>query len=241
MDNLKLGLNILGKYVVCIIMCFFVTFSFIAVFSMLTLEMIGYEAAVFETEDSETPIEQYVHYYSDGDDAKKEYYEEKGYIIATREFAGEFSGTPYVVCHIIAQAISLALFIITVPHTLYKQGKSDANAVSCSRLKEDKLRGLKAGLVTAAVNFASWVCLLLGKVGAFPAGLSIYSFSNYHIYGYQKLIFGADPSIPATDISWTGIILALLPVVLTSVACAVTYLLGYKDINLYEKAVYKNK
>lgn len=239
MDSLKLGFNILGKYVVCIIMCFFVIFSFVAIFSMLTLEMVGYEAAVFETEDSETPIEQYVHYYSDGDDLKKAEYEEKEYIVATREFAGEFSGTPYVVCHIIAQAISLILFIIIVPHTLYKQGKSDANAVSCSRLKEDKLRGLKAGIVTAAVNLASWICLLLAKLGVFASGLQIYNLANYHLYGYQKLIFGNITKV--ADISWTGIILAFLPVVLTLGVCAVTYLLGYKDINLYEKAIYKNK
>lgn len=237
MENLKLGFNILGKYIVCIIMCFFVTSSIIITFSTLTLKMVGYEAAVFETEDSETPIEQYVHYYSDGDDLKKAEYEEKEYIVVTREKPGEFTGTPYIVCHIIAQAISLTLFIIIVPHTLHKQGRSDANAVSCGRREEDKLRGLKAGLVPAVVSLASWVCLLLGKLGVFPAGLSIYSFANYHLFGYQKLIFGG--AVNVANIGWTGIFLALLPVVLTLAACAVTYILGYKDINLYEKTVYK--
>jgi hypothetical protein len=238
MNNLKLGLNILGKYVVCIVMCFFITFSFIAIFSMMSLEMVGYEAAVFENEKAEEPIEQYTHYYSDGDDAKKADYEAKKYIVVTREFAGEFSGSPYITCHIVAQAISLVLFVVIVPHTLYKQGRLDANAVSCGRMEEDKLRGLKASLIPSAVSLASWVCLILAKLQVFKAGLQIYSFANYHLYGFQKLIFGNVDS--AAQISWSSMALALIPVLLTVAACAVTYILGYKDINLYEKTVYEN-
>lgn len=238
MTDLKLGFNILGKYIVCIIMCFFITFSFIAIFSMLTIEMVGYEAAVFENEEDTDPLEQYIHYYSDGEDEKMADYKEKGYIVATREFAGAFSGTPYVVCHIIAQAVSLVIFIMVVPHALYKQGRTDANAVSCGRMAEDKLRGLKAGIVPALVSLLSWGALLMAKLGIWPIGLQVFSFTNYHLYGYQKLIFGNITS--AADIGVVGLILALLPVVLTFVSCTVTYLLGYKDINLYEKAVYKN-
>jgi hypothetical protein len=238
MTNLKLGFNILGKYIVCIVMCFFITFSFIAIFSMLTLEMVGYEAAVFENKEATEPTEQYIHYYSDGDDTKKAELEKQGKIVVTREFAGEFSGSPYIVCHIIAQAVSLVIFIMVVPHTLYKQGRSDANAVSCGRMEEDKLRGLKAGLVPSALSLASWGALLCAKVGVFPIGLQVYSFANYHMFGYQKLIFGNVTS--AANIGVTGLILALVPTLLILGSCVITYLLGYKDINLYEKAVYKN-
>ncbi len=237
MTNLNLGLNILGKYIVCIVMCFFITFSFIAIFSMLTLDMVGYEAAVFEKEEDTEPKEQYIHYYSDGEDAKKAEYEDKGWIVVTREFAGEFAGSPYIVCHIVAQTVSLIIFIMVVPHTLYKQGRVDANAVSCSRMTEDKLRGLKAGLVPSVLSLASWVALLLAKLGIFPVGLQVYSFANYHMFGYQKLIFGNVTT--AANIGTAGLILALVPTLLILVSCTLTYLMGYKDINLYEKAVYK--
>lgn len=237
MSNIKLGFNISGKYILCVVMCFFVTFSFIALFSMLTLEMIGYEAVVYVADESQEVIDTYNHYYSDGEDTKKAEYEAKGYKVSTREFTGEFEGTPYVACHIISQTVCLIIFVMTVPNSLYKQGKTDANTVSCGRMEEDKLRGLKAGVVTAVFNLASWVALVLGKLGLLAGGLQVYAFSNYYLYGYQQLIFGSQPSV--SDIGWNSIVLALLPAVLVLVLCWLTYLLGYKDINLYEETVYK--
>ena len=237
MQIFKQGFSVLGRYLICLVMCFFVTFSFIAIFSMFTLEMIGYEAAIFETEESEEPIEEYIHYYSDGEDVKKKDAEAKEQIVVTREFADEFDGAPFIASHIISQTVSLVLFFAIVPSSLNKLGRSDLNAVNCGRAEEDKLKGLKAGLIPMAFGLASWVCLVLSKLGIMGAGLSLYSFANYHFFGYQKLIFGGATS--AAQISWGGIFLALLPVVLTLAACTVAYLLGYKDISLYEKTVYK--
>lgn len=240
MENLKCGFNILGKYVVCLLMCFFITVSFSAIFSIATIEMIGYEAAVFENEDSNEPIEQYTHYYSDGTDTKKAQYEKEGYIVATREISSEFNGTtPYIVSHVISQIIALIIFVIIVPRTLYDKGRTDSNAVSFGRMEEDKLSGLKAGLVPASVSLVGWIFLITAKFGFFKAGLQVYSFLNYHLYGYQKLIFGTDPVIAVTELSWMSVILAILPVILTLILCTTTYLLGYKGINLYEKTIYK--
>lgn len=237
MQILKQGFSVFGRYLICIVMCFFVTFSFIAMFSMFTLEMVGYEAAIFETEESEEPIEQYIHYYSDGEDAKKTAAEAKKQIVVTREIAGDFEGAPYIASHVISQTVALVLFFAIVPSSLNKLGRNDLNAVNCGRAEEDKMKGFKAGLIPTAFGFASWICLLLSKLGLMNAGLSIYSFANYHFFGYQKLIFGTAST--ASQISWGGIYLALLPVVLTLAACTVAYILGYKDISLYEKTVYK--
>lgn len=237
MKTFKLSLSVLGKYVICLLMCFFVTFSFIAVFSMFSLDMIGYDAAIFENEEASEPLEEYKHYYADGEDTKKAEAESKNQIVVTREFASEFSGTPYVACHIIAQAVSLTLFIAIMSSSLNKQGRADLNAVHCGRAKEDILKGLKVGLVPTGVSIASWVCLVLAKSGIFKAGLPIYSFANYHFFGYQKLIFGNNVAVEA--LSTGTLFLALLPAVITLAVCTVAYILGYKDISLYEKAVYK--
>lgn len=237
MKTLKLSLTVLGKYIICLLMCFFVTFSFIAVFSMFSLEMIGYEAAIFENEEATEPLEEYIHYYADGDDTKKAEAEAKKQIVVTREFADEFKGTPYIACHIISQTVSLILFVAVMSSSLNKQGRADHNAVTCGRAKEDILKGLKVGLLPAGVSLASWVCLVLAKFGCFKAGLPIYSFLNYQFFGYQKLIFGSNTV--ATALSTGVLFLALLPVVITLAVCTVAYILGYKDISLYEKAVYK--
>lgn len=239
MQTLKLGFSTLGKYIVCLIMCFLVTVSFIAVFSMLTLDMVGYDAAIFESEESEEPIEQYQHFYSDGEDLKKKEAEEKDYIVVTREFAGPFEGAAYIACHIIAQAISLVMFVMVMSSALNKKGRADRNAVSCGRDKEDILKGFKAGLVPVGFSLLSWGCLVLAKLDIFKPGLQIYSFANYHFFGYQKLIFAQGNSVNPVEISYAALFLALLPAVITLAVCTTAYILGYKEINLYEKTVYK--
>ncbi len=240
MENIKLGFNLLGKYVVCLIMCFFITFSFIAIFTMIAPPpMAGYEAAVLENEEADTPMDSYVHYYSDGEDIKKAEYEKEGYIVNTREFAGKLSGTPYTVCHIIVQIINLILFIFIISHGLNKKGRIDASNISRGHGEEDLLCGLKVGIVPAAFSLVTWIFLILGKLGIVVGGTAIYAYGNYHLFGYQQLIFSGAAS-PA-EIGWLGVALALLPVVLTLAVCAVSYLLGYKGINVYEKTVYKSK
>ena len=239
MTNTKLGLVTLGKYIVSMIMCFLVTFSFIAIFTMATIDMIGYEAAIFENEDATEPMETYEHYYSDGDDVKKVEAEKKGYIVNTREIAEEFSGTPYIICHILSQAVSLILFVALVSNKLNTQGRFDRNAVNCGRAEEDKLRGLKAGLFPTVFSLLSWGCLVLAKFGMFKLGLTVYSFANYHFFGFQKLIFGGTANVNPETFGVGVLLLALIPAVVTLVVCTVSYWLGYRDISLYEKAVYK--
>ncbi len=240
MEKIKLGFNLLGKYVVCLIMCFFITFSFIAIFTMISPPpMAGYEAAVLENSESETPIDSYVHYYKDGEDTKKADYEKEGYIVNTREFAGRLSGTPYVVCYVIVQIINLILFIFIISGGLIKKGKVDASNISRGYGIEDLTVGIKVGLVPAAFSFITWIFLILSKTGVMHSGTAIYAYANYHLFGYQQLIFG-QASTP-TEISWLSIVLALLPVVLILAVCSVAYVMGYKNIDLYEKTVYKSK
>jgi len=236
----KLSLNLLGKYLICLLMCFFTFFSFTAIFAMNTTpNVIGQQVAVFETKESEEPIEEYAHYYENGEDTKKIDYEKKGYVVVTRDITGGLIGTPAIVSNTISQIISLIFFVIIVPRVLYKEGIADINRVSCGRAKEDKLKGFKAGIPLAAIQFVSWILLILAKVGILQTGHIFYKFINYHIYGIQQLILlnTNDP----TKIPVWSLCVALLPVIITLLVCFITYLLGYKDINIYDKLVYKKK
>ncbi len=233
MSNLKLGGITLLKYILSVLMCFLITFSFVAIFIMTSAEVVGYHAAI---SDGDKAIEQYTHYYSDGTDLKLADAEAKGYKVEKVELRGELEGTPFVLCHLISQTISLVLFVAMTAKSLNTQGRLDRNAVSCDRAEEDLLRGFKIGLFPACLSLVSWVFLLLNKFGVVGFGQNIYTLTNYHFFGYQKLIFG---DIAAQNMSVTTLFLALLPTVLTLAVCTVAYILGYKDISLYEKAVYK--
>ncbi len=236
----KLSLNLLGKYLVCLLMCFFTFSSFTIIFSLTNPpDVIGQYVAVFETEESTTPIEEYTHYFENGEDVKKAEYEKKGYNVVAHDITDALRGTPAIVSNTISQIISLVFFVIIVPYVLYKEGIADINRVSCGRVKEDKLKGFKAGIPLAAIQFVSWILLILAKVGILQTGHIFYKFINYHIYGIQQLILlnTNDP----TKIPVWSLCVALLPVIITLFVCWLTYLLGYKDINIYDKLVYKKK
>ena len=280
MDNMQSGFKVLGKYFLCVILCFFTFFSFAAIFSMMDSTKDAYTATVYELKEVESytykkadgddnkkadfeakgylvkaeeiteegykatvyelgeEIDAYVHEYSNGKDNKKIEYEKQGNLVKTAEF-NILQGGPFIVYLVIAQIIALIFFVIMVPREVYQMGLRDINRVSRGEISEDKLRGLKIGLVPSACSFFSYICLLLFRGGMLASGHFIYQYFNYYSFGYQTFIFGGDPKTPV--FSTLSIALAFLPVILPALVCWAAYLLGYKDINLYEKTVYKKK
>jgi hypothetical protein len=244
MENFKIGLSVFGKYIICLLLCFFTVVSFSAIFSIIyPPEAIGEYMVVYKAAEKDEDIKiehEYAHMYKDGEDTKKAEYEAQGYKVeSARKITGAMSGMPAILAHFISQTISLGFFIVIVPYELYRHGQTDRNKVQCGRMAEDKLRGIKAALPVAAVEFASWEGLVLAKLGVFRVGFSFYRFTNYHMFGLQQLVIG-NPEDYTTIPVWS-IVLALFPVLLTIFVCWLNYTLGYKDINLYEKLVYKKK
>lgn len=232
MTTLKLGAKTLGRYILSVIMCFLVYFSFVAIFTMTSAEVVGYSAVIVETD------EIYTHVYSDGDDLKKAEAEKQGYTVNTVENR-QLSADMLTICHIISQVVSIVLFAALLAKQLNAQGRSDRNAVGCGRMEKNLLRGFVIGLFPAGVSFISWACLLLAKFGVFARGLEIYRYVNYPFFGFQTYIFGGTTVVDPSKIGTAALLLALVPAAVILLVCSLAYILGYKDISLYEKAVYK--
>ncbi len=237
LDTVKLGFSVLGRYFICLIMCFFITFSIIAVFTMATVEIIGYDAFVVDANDE--IVAEYTHLFSDGEDTKKTQYEAEGYKVSTLDKATEFGGSASLAAYIISQIIGLVFFVFVVPRNIYFEGAADANKVARGRAEKDALKPLKIAIPTAVFSFLSFIYLIIGKAFGIKGAFTIYNFANYHLYPYQKLIFG--DAISAEAIGWGSVALAFLPTLLVILVCTVTYILGYKGINVYEKAVYQKR
>lgn len=252
MDNTKINFSVLGKFVICLLMCVFTIWSFFFLFTSLSVNIIGETRRVYaeaETEGEQEIIDTYDYMFENGEDkdTKKTEYEAQGYKVETVQvITGPIEGVYKVLAHTVSQVVCLFFFIVIVPHELYKQGQSDRNKVQCGYIAEDLFRGIKLGLGVVGVNLASWVCLLLAKLGVFSIGGIVYRYANYHLYGLQQFInfdavsFGAPVGEIAYDLL-VNLNLGLVPTALTVLVCWLTYLLGYKDINLYEKLVYKKK
>lgn len=239
LKTLKINLSLFMRYFVCLIMVFLVHISFITIFTIASTKDIGYDVYAVNSETGRQE-KLYTHYYADGEDARLEELEDSDTEFSTIVIRSAFEGAPYTACMIISQIFSLLIFILIVPSKLYKFGDSDANKVSFGRETEDLTRGLKYGIGPVIANLASYVVLILTKLGVIgDVGLSVFKLSNYHLFGYLQLVFGKSTTIDA--VGWGAIVLALLPLVLTAVSCALSYIFGYKRINLYDKLVFKNK
>ena len=234
MKIIKQNLSILGRYAVCQVFCFFIVFSFVATCTMIGVQMVGYNAYVI---DENEVVDEYVHYYSDGEDTKKAEFEANGYTVKTQEVPGKLEGAPLVVSVVLSQISCLVFFFIFVPYRVYKLGNEDAILIEREVICEDRLYGLKSTIMLSVVILVSYVILVLEKFGILDFGISVYKALNYYLYGYIELIFPDASS--AMQIATTGIILAFLAVIIVPVSCGVAYKIGLKNVNLYEKIVLK--
>lgn len=225
MDTTKTGFQLLLRYFSCVIMSFVIYFSFAAVFTLTLTEAVGYDVYITDKKTGQSE-KVYTHYYADGEDTRKAEYEALGTTVFTAELRSELTGAGSVLVFTIAQAVCIALFIAIVPGRLYRSGAEDAENAKerCTG------RWLIPSLFPAAIGLISFLFLVLNKLQVMGNhGLSIYRYANYHLYGLQRLLLGTGND--CAQISWIGILLAILPAALTVATCGMLYDFGYRGIH----------
>lgn len=159
---------------------------------------------------------------------------------ATSQTGDTVEGAAYVIMMVICQICALGTLALFINGNAYYIGDSDSNKVQFGRMKYDKLKGLKLGIVPAVFALISYIVLILGKLGIVgDIALVIFRFANYHLVGYNQLIFGNESN--AAELSWMSIAAALLCVIIVPLISHICYTLGYKRINLFERLVFKKK
>lgn len=237
MDTIKVGLNLIIRYLGSILMSFVIFLSFTAIFAMPLTEEIGYDAYITDEATGQTQ-KVYTHYYSDGEDTKKAEYESQGFKVQTAQLRSQLTGAGTALIFTAAQLVSIAIFIALVPNRLYRLGASDAEAGESRSIK----RWLIPSLFPAAISFVGFILLVLNKLQLIGnQGLSLYRFANYHLYGLLRLILGTGNN--GLQISPLAVCLSLLPAVLTILACGTLYEFGYRGfrplVSLKNKIKYK--
>lgn len=144
--------------------------------------------------------------------------------------------------NVVALLFQLMLFFTLIYANIWKIGNQDLNAVKFKRKEEDKLRGLKIGLIAAIPSALSYVLLLVEKAVGFWSGYTaLYRLGHLSLYPLITWAFGTNVSNTVAGVGWGGIALAAVPVVIMPLVAAVSYRIGYADILLGEKIVYKKK
>lgn len=225
MDTFKIGLNLTIRYIGSIVMCFLIFLSFMAIFTLPLTEAIGYDAYITDKATNRSE-KVYTHYYAEGEDTQKAQYEAQGLTVRTAELRSELSGFGAVLVFAAAQLLSLCLFIALVPSRLYRLGAQDAEAHTAQNIG----RWLMPALFPGAISLAGYLLLVLNKLHIVGnSGLSVYRYTNYHLFGFLRLLLGTGND--CSQIGWTAILLAISPVVLTILLCGLLYQLGYRNIH----------
>lgn len=236
-DILKKSLKIFYLLFIANIMSFFLIISINVITVIAFTEEIGY-TAYGVTEENGEQVELYTHYYADGEDTKKQEYEDMGYTITTPSLRSNPSKTTDTVSKIVAGLFCLMIVITIVYSEMWKFGDKDKTAVKYKGQKEQKSKGFIVGVAVSIPAVIFLLVLTVLKSGAtktFP--MLIYAFLNTYLYDLIYLI--ADNSTVFGALSILQILLLLLLLTIIPIVCGISYILGYNSFSISEKIIYK--
>lgn len=223
-----------GRQIIVTVMNIFVCVSLMVLATAAFTQVNGYDAVVYE-EDGKTEVERYTYLEADGEDTKKADYEEKGYIVTTNETRTPMSKTGQRIYYIVTQIIAILLMTGFIYPNLWSLGAKDSNLVRFKHKKEDKLRGLKIGAVATIPPLVLMLVIFVFGRKLFNVALFSLLFANF--YSLIGVIAGSAYMLSELAV-WQMVLMVLLLAIVPLISFG-AYLLGYKDISLGEKIVYK--
>ncbi len=247
MKIFKSGAKLWGSMVVAVLISFFLCASINAVCQAVFTETIGYTAHVY-TEESDELVDswEYKYYDPDGDgndngtDEKKLKYEEENYIVQITSKQSTLEGSGMATFLIISQILCGILVVSFASSNVYKQGFKDSNLVRIGHVKLDKLRGFKIGLVANIPFFVMFGLLVACGLGLSPnLRVTLYGYLNGYFYPIIHLIAGCSTKTVVSELNVLQYILLFLVQFIVPIISGIAYILGFKEINLSEKIVYK--
>lgn len=141
---------------------------------------------------------------------------------------------------ILSEVLMLCLLAALPYSIVWAQGDRDKNKVQFGHMQEDKLRGLKIGLMAGIPSYIGYILLLLSKLNVLlPGYFYAYRLLNMPFLPILNRLAGTDITSTA-QISWPAILAMLMVVVFVPLVCTIGYALGYKQISLSERFIYVN-
>ncbi|MBE6729499.1 MAG: hypothetical protein E7568_04635 [Ruminococcaceae bacterium] len=234
----KRGAKLFFKFAIGILMCLFVYFSFIFAFNAAFSDVTGYN---IYHHNSETSREEIVCIHNAEDtnpDGCKcsEYDGEKLNKINITALSKEKENIAIA----LAQFFSIVLITAVIYGSVWEMGNKDFSAVRLGKISSSKSKGVAIGAIAATPSIVIYLLLVLSWAKILnPHFLNTFRLLNSHFHGYLTFIYSSAKI--ATDLTIAQILLCAVPAIYLVLVSAVAYLLGFKDIKLFEKAIYKKK
>lgn len=231
----KTGLKLSTKFIIAIIMCIFIIVSLSMVVTVVATENVGYIA--YGTSSDSTEKEQlYEHYYENGEDELYDSYTEEGYTISKTYLRSNINEGAETVYLVLTQVFSTLILLTFVYPIFWEYGAKHKQAEKSGRGKMSLSFPVASGFV-AISPYILITLILYFAVPTFPlaAYKLLYSFN----YAFNCWIFGS--AVTFAELNIGQLLLCFAPFLIVPVASLVSYVLGYKNILIFENMVYKKK
>lgn len=231
-DTLKLSLKLFAKLFLCNVLSMVIVISLLFLANIFFTENAGYHAFGSKGENSE-PEFLYEYRFNDGEDTQYENYLSQGYTIHKKNIRTDVSKAGKAFVDALSQIVCILLVVMVLYSVLWNAGNKDANRVRFNRITYDKYKGIKVGLIASAPYILFSAAMLLLK--NFP--VVMYKLINSVFYIFIQLICGN--AVTFGEVGSFKIFILILIQLLFPVFAWVSYQLGYKDIILSDKLIYK--
>ena len=236
-ENVVFSAKLYLKQIIATVVCFFVVLSMDVLSLVMFSTETGYVAYGVK-EDSSQQEYLYTYEKSSGEDTKKAEYEDKGYTIKTSA-TRKINKNGMIFFYTVSQIFGLLIIISFTYSPLWNLGIKDNNAVKFGRKAEDKLRGLKIGFMTGTPYFVFCIVMLVLKfIPSVNVPTGLIGFVNAPFYSLIMLLFTQKTLAASSVFSILGLLLIgfIMPIF-----SHIAYSIGYKDISLSDKLLYKKK
>lgn len=232
------ALKVFGHIFIVCLVCFFIVISFNSLKVGLFSKDIGYDAYGRISEEAE-PEFLYTYYYDDGEDEKAKEYEDEGYQLLKYSIRSEVEPSADIFLSIISQIACLIILISFIYNDLWKAGNKDFEATRIHGVPYSKFKGLYIGLISILPSFLFLTFSLITKnsiMAELP--IAIYTYANCYAF---EIIFSATNGIMYwADVQFWQAAVYYSVLIIIPIICLISYIIGYKDISISEKLIYKN-
>ncbi len=233
----KKGLKIFYLLFIANIMSFFIIMSFNVIISVAFTEQTGYHVYGIK-EGSEEQEFLYTHYFEDGEDKKLKGYEDKGYELSTPSIRSTPSKSTTNTAYAIAGSICVIMACALIYNEMWKYGDKDRTAVKYKGQTENKLKGFWVGAIATSPAIVLLLILTILKSSISKSvSLLLYGLVNTYLYDFIVLIANGDKYFG--DFSILQILIIFLLLLIVPIASGISYFLGYSEISIGEKVIYK--
>lgn len=153
-----------------------------------------------------------------------------------------------IVPTVLSQILCMIVQFVMVYSVAWAFGTHQHNAFEFGRAEKNYLEGAKIGLYSSVAGITTFALMILAKFGICENLIyKIFVLVNgTYLPLLNILVDGAVGGVSVIsktpqDLSWAGLCIMLVPILLKVLVCYAGYVLGFKGISLKETIIYKKK